>query len=150
MILPACTARPVTPTVEQTWADVRVQREQVPYNPPMPMRIECKNFESRSYPNGDTVRKCNLDLAPDAPWRCPENCPKYERRLADVAWTHGSLVVPPTPPEPRGLDDGSAAAVLDEAEEILNAAGSSIRAEVEAERAADKPGVFKRLFGRKR
>ena len=116
----------------------------------MPMRIECKNFESRSYPNGDTVRKCNLDLAPDAPWRCPENCPKYERRLADLAWTHGTLVTPPTPPEPQGLDDGSAAAVLDEAEEILNAAGSSIRAEVEAEQAAGKPGMFKRLFGRKR
>jgi hypothetical protein len=113
------------------------------------MRTECKNFESRSYPNGDTVRKCNLDLAPDAPWRCPENCPKYERRLADVAWTHGSLVVPPTPPEPAGLDDGSAAAILDEAEDILNNAGSSIRAELEAEQAA-KPGVFKRLFGRKR
>jgi hypothetical protein len=115
----------------------------------MPMRTECKNFESRSYPNGDTVRKCNLDLAPDAPWRCPENCPKYERRLADVAWTHGSLVVPPTPPEPAGLDDGSAAAILDEAEDILNHAGSSIRAELEAEQAT-RPGVFKRLFGRKR
>jgi hypothetical protein len=116
----------------------------------MPMRTECKNFESRSYPNGDTVRKCNLDLAPDAPWRCPENCPKYERRLADVAWSHGTLVVSPTPPEPAGLDDGSAAAVLDEAEEILNAAGSTIRDEVEAEQAADKPGFIKRLFGRKR
>ena len=57
----------------------------------MPMRTECKHFESRSYPNGDTVRKCNLDLAPDAPWRCPENCARYERRLADAAWTHGSL-----------------------------------------------------------
>ncbi|HYN34220.1 MAG TPA: hypothetical protein VES40_16470, partial [Ilumatobacteraceae bacterium] len=107
-------------------------------------------FESRSYPNGDTVRKCNLDLAPDAPWRCPENCSKYERRLADVAWTHGTLVTPPTPPEPAGLDDGSAAAVLDEAEEILNAAGSSIRAEVEAEQAASESGFFKRIFKRRR
>ena len=114
------------------------------------MRTECKNFESRSYPNGDTVRKCNLDLAPDAPWRCPEACPAFERRLADVAWTHGSLVVPPTPPEPAGLDDGSAAAVLDEAEDILNNAGTEIRAEVEAERAKDRPNVFKRMFGRKR
>ena len=114
------------------------------------MKIECKNFESRSYPNGDTVRKCNLDLAPDAPWRCPENCPKYERRLADVAWTHGTLIVPPTPPEPQGLDDGSAAAILDEAENILNAAGSSIRAEVDAEQAAADPGFFKRIFKRKR
>lgn len=114
------------------------------------MRTECKNFESRSYPNGDTVRKCNLDLAPEAPWRCPENCPKYERRLADVAWTHGSLVVPPTPPEPQGLDDGSAAALLDEAEDILNAVGASVRAEVEAERAAADVGFFRRIFKRKR
>ena len=117
----------------------------------MPMRTECKNFESRSYPNGDTVRKCNIDLAPDAPWRCPENCTGYERRLADAAWTHGTLVVPPTPPEPAGLDDGSAAAVLDAAEDILNSVGADVKAEVEAEReAAQKAGIFKRLFGRKR
>ena len=114
------------------------------------MKTECKNFESRTYPNGDTVRKCNLDLAPDAPWRCPENCPRYERRLADVAWTHGTLVVPPTPPEPQGLDDGTAAAVLDEAEDILNAVGADIRAEVEAEREAANTGFFERIFKRKR
>ncbi len=117
----------------------------------MPMRTECKNFESRTYPNGDTVRKCNLDLAPDAPWRCPENCPKFERRLADVAWTHGSLVVPPTPPEPAGLDDGTAAALLDEAEDILNAAGARIQAEVQSERAASARGKrLWRFFRRKR
>ncbi|MEQ8436822.1 MAG: hypothetical protein RIB65_04970 [Ilumatobacter fluminis] len=117
----------------------------------MPMRTECKNFESRTYPNGDTVRKCNLDLAPDAPWRCPENCPKYERRLADVAWTHGSLVVPPTPPEPSSLDDGTAAALLDEAEDILNQAGDRIKAEVDAEReaASKKRKGLKRFFRRR-
>ena len=114
------------------------------------MRTECKNFESRTYPNGDTVRKCNLDLAPDAPWRCPDDCPKYERRLADVAWTHGSLVVPPTPPEPGGLDDGTAAALLDEAEDILNQAGGRIKAEVDAERvaAAKKRKGLMRFFRR--
>ncbi len=106
----------------------------------MPMRTECKNFESRTYPSGDTVRKCNLDLAPEAPWRCPENCPAYERRLADRAWAHGSLAVPPTPPEPAGLGDGTAAALLDEAEAILNAAGSQIRAEVEVEQAKASGG----------
>jgi hypothetical protein len=118
----------------------------------MPMRTECKNFESRTYPNGDTVRKCNLDLAPDAPWRCPEDCPKFERRLADVAWTHGTLVVPPTPPEPAGLDDGTAAALLDEAEGILNSAGARIMAEVTEERAAERRRNrgFRRLFRRKR
>jgi hypothetical protein len=116
----------------------------------MPMRTECKNFESRSYPNGDTVRKCNLDLAPDAPWRCPESCSGFERRLADIAWTHGSLVVSPTPPEPAGLDDGSAAAVLDAAENILNAIGNEIRLEVDAERAAaNRRSLFKRIFRKK-
>lgn len=97
----------------------------------MPMRTECKNFESRTYPNGDTVRKCNLDLAPDAPWRCPDECTGYQRRLADQAWTHGSLVVPPTPPEPASVEDGTAAALLDEAEDILNEAGARIKAEID-------------------
>ena len=50
----------------------------------MPMRTDCKNYESRTYPTGETVRKCNIDLAPEAPWRCPEDCAAYERRLADV------------------------------------------------------------------
>ena len=88
------------------------------------MRTECKHFESRTYGNGDTVRKCDLDLAPDAPWRCPENCPKYERRLADVAWTHGTLTSPPTPAEPPSVADGTAAALLDEAEDVLNSVGA--------------------------
>ena len=113
------------------------------------MRSECKHFESRSYPNGDTVRKCHLDLAPDAPWRCPEPCSGFERRLADAAWTHGSLVVPSTPPEPQSVEDGTAAALLDEAEEILNSVGERVKAEVEAERAAANRRGWRRLFRRK-
>lgn len=88
------------------------------------MRQECKHFESRTYANGDTVRKCNLDLAPEAPWRCPDDCPRYERRLVDVNWSHGSLITPPTPDEPNSVgSDSSIAALLDEAEDIVNAAG---------------------------
>ena len=41
----------------------------------MPMRQDCKFFESRTYANGETVRKCDLDLAPEAPWRCPDGVP---------------------------------------------------------------------------
>ena len=97
----------------------------------MPMREECKNFESRTYANGETVRKCNLDLAPDAPWRCPDKCPAYERRLADVGWdVRHAGQRPEAPDEPPGLDDGSAAAVLDEAEDILNSVGPGVLAEV--------------------
>lgn len=99
----------------------------------MPMRQECKHFESRTYTNGETVRKCNLDLAPEAPWRCPDNCAAFERRM-DVGWTYGTMVTSGAPAEPPGLDDGSAAAVLDEAEDFLNSVGAQVIAEVESER----------------
>jgi hypothetical protein len=89
----------------------------------MPMKTDCKNYESRTYPGGETVRKCNLDLAPEAPWRCPEDCQAYAPRLADVNWKHGTLVSPPTPDEP---DLEGAAELLDEAEDIVNAAGMGI------------------------
>ncbi len=116
----------------------------------MPMREECKNFESRTYANGETVRKCNIDLAPEAPWRCPDHCPAYERRLADVNWRHGSLITPPTPDEPPGLGEGDdrVARLLDEAEDIVNAVGPSLVAEVEAERARAQRPFWRRWFGR--
>ena len=99
------------------------------------MRQDCKFFESRTYPNGETVRKCDLDLAPEAPWRCPDDCPAYTRRLADVNWSYGSLVTPETPPEPESLgSDDSIGDLLDAAEDIVNAAAPDVIAEVEAER----------------
>ncbi|MCU1499496.1 MAG: hypothetical protein JWM47_3449 [Acidimicrobiales bacterium] len=119
----------------------------------MPMQQDCKFFESRTYRNGETVRKCDLDLAPEAPWRCPTGCSAYQPRLADVNWKHGTLVTPPTPPEPPGLDErgDEIAALLDAAEDIVNAAGPSIMAELAAEDArAAKGGRLSRLFKRKR
>ena len=91
-----------------------------------------QELREQDHANGETVRKCNLDLAPDAPWRCPDPCSGYERRLADVNWAHGSLVTPVSPDEPPGLDDGSAAAVLDEAEDIINSVGPEVLAEVQS------------------
>jgi hypothetical protein len=109
----------------------------------MPMRFDCKFFESRSYPNGETVHKCDIDLAPEAPWRCPEGCQGFVRRT-DVAWSYGSLVTPQPPPEPEGLgDDPSIAALLDEAENILNEAGPGIVEELEYER--NNKGFLKKM-----
>jgi hypothetical protein len=113
------------------------------------MREECKHYESRTYSDRETVRKCRLDLAPDAPWRCPENCSSFAPRLADVNWAHGSLVAPPTPAEPPGLDDGSAAALLDEAEEIVNSVAPQVLADLEAERSSGLGRVWQR-FKRRR
>jgi hypothetical protein len=120
------------------------------------MRQDCKFFESRTYRNGETVRKCDLDLAPEAPWRCPADCKAFQPRLADVNWAHGSLVTPETPDEPPGLDErgDDIARLLDEAEDIVNAAGPEIVAEIHAERARREAGgiggKIKRLFRRDR
>jgi hypothetical protein len=45
----------------------------------MPMREDCCHYESRTYDDGEVARFCTLDLAPEAPWRCPEHCSRYER-----------------------------------------------------------------------
>jgi hypothetical protein len=112
------------------------------------MRQDCKYFESRTYRNGETVRKCDLDLAPEAPWRCPDDCAAYVPRLADVNWSHGTLVTPPTPAAPVGE---GIAELLDAAEEIVNAAGPEILADLAAERRREQSGGrLRRLFRRKR
>jgi hypothetical protein len=100
----------------------------------MAMREECKHFQSRTYSTGEVVRFCELDLAPEAPWRCPDDCPAYERRLADVGWVHGSLVEPPVEEEPEPVGP-EMALVLDEAEDIVNAAAPEVLAEVEHDEA---------------
>src|SRR5262245_24905586 len=91
----------------------------------MPMRVDCRNYESRTYANGEVVRKCRIDLAPEAPWRCPDGCPGYSRRMIDAGWQVGSLETGYDVPEaePEGTD---IAALLDEAEEIVNAAAPDI------------------------
>jgi len=115
----------------------------------MAMRAECKHFESRTYGAGETVRKCNLDLAPQAPWGCPENCVAFEPRLADVNWSHGTLVTQPTPDEPEGE---GIAELLDEAAAIINDAGPQILAELAAQehRNAVREGGFLGRFRRRK
>ena len=115
----------------------------------MPMREECKHFQSRTYATGEVARICELDLAPEAPWRCPDDCPSYERRLADAGWVHGSLVEPPLEEEPQGEQLGE---LLDEAEDIVNAVLPETLAEVEQVRAEEARGSGRRRwpFGRRR
>ena len=117
----------------------------------MAMRQDCKHFQSRSYPSGDTMRKCALDLAPEAPWSCPADCSGYEPRRADVNWRHGSLVTPPTPEAPASVgEDPSVSALLDAAEEIINSAGPSIEAQVAGEQAKARGSKRKKWWPFKR
>ena len=105
----------------------------------MAMREECKHFQSRTYDSGEVARFCNLDLAPEAPWRCPENCPSYSPRLADVGWAHGSLVEPKLEPMPD-VPGEEAAKLLNQAEDIINSVGPEVIAEVEKEERWEQRG----------
>jgi hypothetical protein len=115
----------------------------------MPMNEQCKHFQSRTYSSGEVARFCQLDLAPEAPWRCPENCSSYAPRLADVGWVHGSLVEPAVESEPEG-DPESISSVLGSAEEIVNGVAPEVLAEVQAqeEAAARRAGRRWWRFGR--
>ena len=83
------------------------------------------------------------------PGRLPE---VHAADSVDVNWKHGTLVTPETPQEPTSLadDDGSIAALLDAAEDIVNAAGPGMMADVEAERAREALPRWKRIFKRER
>ena len=108
------------------------------------MRTNCRYYESRTYAGGETVRKCDLDLAPEAPWRCPDDCAKFQIR-SDIAWQVGTVVAPPTPdaPEAEGI-----AELLDAAEDIVNAAGPDIVRELRAEEKSAGKG-WRRFFRRR-
>jgi hypothetical protein len=113
----------------------------------MPMREECKHFQSRTYASGEVARFCVLGLAPEAPWRCPDDCPRYVRRLADAGWQHGKLIEPALEDEPDE-PAGDIAALLEAAESVVDMAAPSALAEAqERERRATgqgKKGFFKR------
>ena len=89
------------------------------------MRTHCKYYESRTYKTGESVQKCDLDLAPEAPWRCPDNCPAYAPRMVDAGWAFGGLNIKNQVPEPPNLGE-DAIRLLDEAEDIVNTVGPSI------------------------
>ena len=122
----------------------------------MPMREECKHFQSRTYPSGEVARFCVLDLAPEAPWRCPDDCARYERRLADAGWVHGTLVEPAVEDEPAEESGEEVATLLDEAENIVNAVVPEARAEAAARERAEQArrarssNPLGRFFGRLR
>ena len=97
------------------------------------MREDCRHFQSRSYATGEVARFCVLNLAPEAPWRCPERCPRYAPDIIDGTFVVGSLVRKPVEAEPD-LPSGDIAAVLDAAAAVVTAAGPEILREIEAER----------------
>jgi hypothetical protein len=97
------------------------------------MREDCRHFQSRTYATGEVARFCVLNLAPEAPWRCPDHCPRYQRDIIDGSFVVGSLVRPKVEDEPE-IPAGDVSSVLDAADFIVTAAGPEIVAEIESER----------------
>lgn len=101
------------------------------------MRENCRHFQSRTYDTGEVARFCVLNLAPEAPWRCPDDCPRYEPDIIDGSFVIGSLNRPSVEAEPDEPAE-DVATILAEASSIVTAAGPEILAEVERERASRK------------
>jgi hypothetical protein len=115
----------------------------------MSMREDCRHFESRSYPGGETARFCVLDLAPEAPWKCPDDCPKYEPSLIDGSFETGPLTRTPVEAEPDEAPE-DVEAVLDEAEDIVNDAEYEALRDLGRDSGGDSGGRRWWPFGRRR
>ncbi|MBA2608580.1 MAG: hypothetical protein H0U92_06560 [Actinobacteria bacterium] len=118
----------------------------------MPMREDCKHYATRTYGTGEMVRMCRLDLAPEAPWKCPDDCASYTRRTWDAGWTLGALADTQPDPEPPPADPKDAAALLDMAEDVINTIGADVLAEHRAEQETKSKGLiakFKRKRGKR-
>jgi hypothetical protein len=112
------------------------------------MREDCRHFESRTYDTGEVARFCVLDLAPEAPWRCPENCPAYERSVIDPTFETAELSRPPVEDEPEGSVDDIEAVLADAEAIVEDAEPEVVRAVEEGERGAGKRPWWR--FGRRR
>lgn len=97
----------------------------------MPMREDCRHFESRTYDNGEVARYCVLGLAPEQPWRCPEHCDRYESSLIAGGFATGPLERPPVEEEPLEESPEAIADVLDDAEMIVEAAERDVERDLD-------------------
>jgi hypothetical protein len=96
----------------------------------VPMRENCRHFESRTYDDGEVARLCVLGLAPEQPWRCPEGCPHFELSVIDGTFVTDPLRRPPVEAEPDAAPD-DVEGVLADAEAIVEDSEPDVIREVE-------------------
>jgi hypothetical protein len=95
------------------------------------MREDCRHFESRVYSSGEAARFCVLGLAPEQPWRCPEDCAHYERSAIDASFETAELARPAVEDEPDDTPD-NIEGVLADAEAIVEHEEFAALSEAEA------------------
>ena len=96
------------------------------------MREECKHFQSRTYASGRWRGSASSTWRPRPPGGAQPTARRYERRLADAGWVHGTLIEPAIEDEPS-LPGEQVAEVLGHAEDIVNAIAAEAVAEARAE-----------------
>ena len=102
------------------------------------MREDCRHFESRVYDSGEAARFCVLGLAPEQPWRCPDECRHYEATLIDGTFETTELARPSVEDEPDG-DPDDIEGVLADAEAIVERAeGDALRHAADADAKRDR------------
>jgi hypothetical protein len=94
------------------------------------MRENCRHFAARTYDDGEVARFCVLDLAPEAPWRCPDDCASYAPTVVDGSFEQGSLTRPGVEDEPDETPD-AIEDLLDDAEQIVDAAAPDVLRDVD-------------------
>ena len=95
------------------------------------MRENCRHFESRRYDDdGEVTRFCVLDLAPEAPWRCPDNYASDAPTLVDGTFETGSLAHDQVEDEPDESPE-AIADLLDDAERIVDEAEPEVVRELD-------------------
>ena len=104
------------------------------------MREDCCHYQSRTYDDGEVARFCTKDLAPEAPWRCPDPCSGYEHLvLFSSDLESGSLGRAPKVEDEPDVPTDDIVDVLADAEAIVNNAAPAVIAELDHERAPAKP-----------
>lgn len=99
----------------------------------MGMRTDCRHYSRRSSASGEVAESCELGVAPDAPLRCPEDCPHFEaRRLSTLGFDRGDLgASPAAAPDADGVD-----ALFAELRDVVDdVAGDVVAAEAERRKA---------------
>jgi len=95
------------------------------------MNEDCRHFESRTYDDGEVARYCVLGLAPEQPWRCPDNCSRYEVSVIDGSFETAELARPSVEGEPDDTPD-NIEGVLADAEAIAEDGEPEALQELEA------------------
>lgn len=116
------------------------------------MRTDCRHYSRRTGAGGEVTEACGVGAAPDAPLRCPVDCPQFERRkLSTVAFEYGSLTDARTGPAdvsgPGDVDAGDEALFAELRGVLDGVADDAVTAEAERRRADE---TRKRRARRKR